>query len=84
MSCDTLAMSRRLQLANRLIQHLGLSPDQFIVQNVFARAAPVADVHAGYLRGRRYTDVGHSGFGLYKIVDDGCGSFRNRKIDTPA
>lgn len=74
-------MSRVAQLTSRLVQHLGLDLDDFVVRDVPARAAPVAEVHSGYFRGHRYTDVGDDGFGLYEIVDDGCGSFRNRKID---
>jgi hypothetical protein len=74
-------MSRNAHLTSRLVQHVGLNPDDFLMRYVAARAAPVADVHAGYFRGHRYTDVGDSGFGRYEIVDDGCGSFRNRRID---
>jgi hypothetical protein len=63
------------------VEHLGLNPDDFVARHVAERGAPVADVRAGYFRGHRYTDVGDSGFGLYEIVDDGRGSFRNRRID---
>jgi hypothetical protein len=75
-------MIRTAQLTSRLVQHLGLAPNDFVVRDVPARAAPVAEVHAGYFRGHRYTDVGDSGFGLYEIVDDGCGSFENRRVDS--
>lgn len=74
-------MSRAARLAEDLVQRFGLEPDAFDVHYSSARAAPVADVHRGYFRGRRYTDIGPGGFGLYEIVDDGRGSFENRKMD---
>jgi hypothetical protein len=75
-------MTRTAQLTSRLVQHLGLAQNDFVVRDAPARAALVAEVHAGYFRGHRYTDVGDSGFGLYEIVDDGCGSFENRRVDS--
>ena len=72
-------MWRAARLAEDLVQRLGLEPDTFDVHYSSARAAPVADVHRGYFRGHRYTDIG--GFGLYEIVDDGRVSFENRKMD---
>lgn len=75
-------MRRAARLTSRLVEHLGLDPSDFVVRDVSARAAPVAEVHNGYFRGHRYTDVGDSRFGLYEIVDDGRGSFENRRVDS--
>jgi hypothetical protein len=66
------------------VRRLGLVPEDFLVHDSAARAAPVADVIRGYLRTRRYTDVGPGGFGLHEIVDDGRGSFVNRKVERPS
>lgn len=77
-------MSRADDLALRLIERLDVPADDLTVQHVPARAAPVAQVDGGRLRGRRFTDVGPHGFGLYEIVDDGRGSFVNLLVGDPA
>lgn len=70
-------MSRTETLVNRVVEQLGVSPEDMTARFVGARAAPVAAVDRGHLHGHRFTDVGPNGFGLYEIVDDQRGSFVN-------
>ena len=70
-------MCRTETLVNRVVEQLEVLPKDMTASFSGARAAPVAAIDRGPLRGHRFTDVGPNGFGLYEIVDDQRGSFVN-------
>jgi len=68
-------MSRTHKLTSRIVEQLGVAPEDLTVRHVDARGAPVADVERGEHHGRRFTDVGPRGSRLHEIIDDQRGGF---------